>query len=74
MQNLTAAALTLAIGAATLTPAYAQRLELASADSGAADAGPDADAVDEVVVLGTAREDVTPLTSTAPVDVISSAQ
>jgi iron complex outermembrane receptor protein len=73
-QKLQAATLTLAIGAAALTPAYAQRLELASAGAGAADAGPDADAVDEVVVLGTAREDVTPLTSTAPVDVISGAQ
>jgi iron complex outermembrane receptor protein len=73
-QKLTAATLTLVIGAATLTPAYAQRLELASADSSAAAAGSDADAVDEVVVLGTAREDVTPLTSTAPVDVISNAQ
>ena len=28
MQNLKAAALTLAIGSATVTPAYAQRLEL----------------------------------------------
>jgi iron complex outermembrane receptor protein len=33
-----------------------------------------AEALDEVVVLGTARKDVTALTSTAPVDVISSAE
>jgi iron complex outermembrane recepter protein len=31
-------------------------------------------AVDEIVVLGTARKDITALTSTAPVDVISTAQ
>jgi iron complex outermembrane recepter protein len=74
MRNLTAVALTLAIGAVDLTPAYAQNLKLASAESGASAGDSSDDAVDEVVVLGTARQDVTPLTSTAPVDVISSAE
>ena len=74
MQTFKAAALTLAISAAAIAPAHAQRIELASADSSPDTGGPSSDAVDEVVVLGTAREDVTSLTSTAPIDVISSAE
>lgn len=39
-----------------------------------AESGASADGIDAIVVLGTARKDVTALTSTAPVDVISPAE
>src|SRR5580658_7743218 len=73
MRTFNAVAITIAISAAAITQVHAQRLELASAASSAGAGGPSDDSVDEVVVLGTARQDVTPLTSTAPVDVITSA-
>jgi iron complex outermembrane receptor protein len=47
----------------------AQPLKLASTNTDI-----EVDALDSIVVLGTARQDITPLTSTAPVDVISAVE
>jgi iron complex outermembrane recepter protein len=68
MGNRILIALAAVIGTAA-SPLHAQHL--ASTD---ANLMPESDGLDELVVLGTARQDVTPLTSTAPIDVISNAQ
>jgi iron complex outermembrane recepter protein len=69
MRNFKGAAFAVIISAAAIGPLHAQRVELASADTNG-----EAEGLDEVVVLGTSRADITPLTSTAPVDVISRAE
>jgi len=57
------------LGAAAALPLHAQQLGNSNATtSGAA---PETEQLDTIVVLGTARQDVTSLTSTAPVDVIT---
>jgi iron complex outermembrane receptor protein len=49
-------------------------MSLYAADASNTDAGSSAGGLDDIVVLGTARKDITALTSTAPVDVISPAE
>jgi iron complex outermembrane receptor protein len=66
MGKFAAAAIAVTLSAA-VEPLHAQQL------AGNEDAYT-SDALDAVVVLGTARKDITALTSTAPVDVISSAE
>jgi len=84
MQRLSGAALLVMVGAAAFVPLHAELAASADANVNAsADAGASAEvgaagssateSLGAVVVLGTARADVTPLTSTAPIDVITSA-
>jgi iron complex outermembrane receptor protein len=80
MQKLTGAALVVMMSAA-FAPLHAANAVSTDASvdandaAGAADAGnTNSESLDAVVVLGTARADVTPLTSTAPIDVITSAE
>jgi iron complex outermembrane receptor protein len=67
MRNYKGAAVAVIMSAAAIAPLRAQ--QLASADTSV-----NAESLDAVVVLGTARKDITALTSTAPVDVISSVE
>ena len=64
MRRASAAAFIGLLGANTISTLHAQ-------DVDANGSGTDASVIDSVVVLGTARQDTTALTSTAPVDVIT---
>ena len=66
MRNSIRAAVAAILAAAAAVPLHAEQ----AVDTDAAAA----DGLDAIVVLGTARKDITALTSTAPVDVISSAE
>src|SRR5580698_1181850 len=63
------AVLAASLSAASLTVSALHAQQLASTNTDVSE-----EALDSIVVLGTARKDVTPLTSTAPVDVISNAE
>ena len=67
MRNYKRAAVGVMMSAAAIAPLRAQ--QLASVDTSV-----NAESLDAVVVLGTARKDITALTSTAPVDVITSVE
>jgi iron complex outermembrane receptor protein len=66
-----AATAVLSTAAAAFAPLQAQQVANNEATLADTTANPSTD-LDSIVVLGTARQDITPLTSTAPVDVISS--
>ena len=80
MHSLVRAAVAAVLGMTTVAPVLAQRIASSSENSGAdveatvGAAGTEAGAMDSIIVLGTAQKDVTPLTSTAPVDVITPEQ
>ena len=68
MRISTGAVLAASLSAASMTVSPLHAEQLASTNSDVTE-----ESLDSIVVLGTARQDITPLTSTAPVDVISSA-
>ncbi|HEY0339719.1 MAG TPA: TonB-dependent receptor, partial [Steroidobacteraceae bacterium] len=78
MHSLVRAAVAAVLGMTTVAPVLAQRVASnsdAAVESTAGATGPEVGGgMDSVIVLGTAQKDITPLTSTAPVDVITPEQ
>jgi iron complex outermembrane receptor protein len=73
MRIISGAAAAVVLSAASLAASPLRAQQLASNNESAVN-GSEASDLDSIVVLGTARQDVTSLTSTAPVDVITHAE